>query len=308
MTTPTNAPLPDDHQFELASAYLDGELDHADRIRAQADPVVMALVADLQALQEAVDDAPPADPAVRTRAIAAALAEFDAATTGSPTGAHRAGPARRPGAATRWTRPLTLAAAAVAIVAVGVVAVQGRDRGADDFVASTASSEQIGAAAAPAGDTERSVDAGADVLMESADAPPEPAPDAAVPMDGGDATAAGSIALAAPVPEITSADTVVSSPAELTGLGRYLVGQAELGALPPSPNTRCTFAEAAAATPGLLSDESLAKSDLVEFLATGRYLLDGTEREVLVGVDRATGQAFAVDPDACTVLVEGVSP
>ena len=60
---------------ELASAYLDGELEAEDRARVEADPALMALVADLRAISDAV--AAPVAPLTdeqRSTMVAAAMA------------------------------------------------------------------------------------------------------------------------------------------------------------------------------------------------------------------------------------------
>ncbi|HSB87146.1 MAG TPA: hypothetical protein VLD86_12585 [Ilumatobacteraceae bacterium] len=63
---------------EVASAYLDGELEPDERAAAAADPETMALVDSLSVLRNALADVDPAAVSSRTTAIAAALAEFDA--------------------------------------------------------------------------------------------------------------------------------------------------------------------------------------------------------------------------------------
>ena len=315
MTPPPDHPLPNDHQFEVASAYLDGELDHDARLAARANPVVMGLVADLQALQEAVDDVPAPAAATRARAIAAAMAEFPNATgAAAPT----SGGAPRP----RWVRPLTLAAAAVAVVAAGAVVVQSRGGSDGDHATDAAavtdasglesSAERTSTSAyemAPEMANDAAAPAGGDDAGDADATAPMAAPDAAASTvaAAGDVTtedAAG----AEPIPVITDVDTVAASPSELAGLGVFLADQAGAGALPPSPNTSCSFADAARASAAALSDEAVSRADAVEILADGRYSFDGAVRDVLVAVDRDTLRTFALDPDTCVVLVESPAP
>lgn len=71
-----------DDQFELVSAYLDGAVTDEERARVESDEELLAAVRELRAISIEVSDAPPASPAVKEAAIAAALAEFDA---GAPT-------------------------------------------------------------------------------------------------------------------------------------------------------------------------------------------------------------------------------
>jgi hypothetical protein len=115
MTTRRN---PDD----LASALLDGELTDDEAAAARRDPAVVARLAEFRAGREAVaGPVPLADPAVRERTLAAALAAFDAGEderTPAPVTPHPTGEQPwRPegGRRRRW-----LAAAAVVLVVVGV--------------------------------------------------------------------------------------------------------------------------------------------------------------------------------------------
>lgn len=315
-----------DAQYLLASAYLDGELDHAERAAAHADPGVMALVAELRALQEAVSDAPAPDPARRSAAINAAMAEYQAAyagladagtrdASGTPgtSGADGANApisldARR---ASRWSRQLTLAAAAVAVLAVGGIVAASINRGnGSDADLSSAPSERVQQDAGAAERSGPALELGDDSYVA-----PDPAPDAAdeVVADGGSqadssngAPPAATAAPAAPapidmtmmtaeaveIPEVTDPDALVESPEQLTGLGLYLLQAAADGEAPPTPNTRCVF----------------EGDGPVDILAEARYALDGTPTDVLVAVDTDTSQAYALDPDDCALLVAGPIP
>jgi hypothetical protein len=147
MTAPRD---PDD----LASALLDGLLTDDEAAVAQRDPVVVARLAELAAVREAVRR-PPAgpDPVARERGLASALAAFEAGdeaaeqrgavttagTTVSPLGRPR--PAARPATAragTPWRprgsagrRWLTAAAIVLAVVGLGVLA-SNWDTGSDN--------------------------------------------------------------------------------------------------------------------------------------------------------------------------------
>jgi hypothetical protein len=136
MTAPRD---PDD----LASALLDGLLTDADAAAAKRDPAVLARLAELAAVREAVRR-PPAGPdaVARERGLAAALAAFDAGdeageprrtgapagTTVSPLGRRGEAPCRPRGTAGR--RWLTAAAVVLAVVGLGVL-VSNWDPGSD---------------------------------------------------------------------------------------------------------------------------------------------------------------------------------
>jgi hypothetical protein len=130
---------------ELASALLDGLLTDDEATAARRDPAVMARLAELVTVREAVRRSPERpDPVARERGLAAALAAFEAGdeageqrgtaasagTTVSPLGHRR--PATRPGAAhpgtprrprgTAGRRWLTAAAIVLAVVGLGVLA------------------------------------------------------------------------------------------------------------------------------------------------------------------------------------------
>jgi hypothetical protein len=127
MTAP---PDPD----ELASALLDGLLTDDEAAAAKRDPAVLARLAELAAVREAVRR-PPAGPdaVARERGLAAALAAFDAGdeageprrtgapagTTVSPLGRRGETPWRPRGTAGR--RWLTAAAVVLAVVGLGVL-------------------------------------------------------------------------------------------------------------------------------------------------------------------------------------------
>jgi hypothetical protein len=146
MTAPRD---PDD----LASALLDGLLTDDEAAVARRDPAVVARLAELAAVHEAVRRAPAGpDPVARERGLAAALAAFEAGenaaeqrwagAVGSTVGAgDRRRPAKRPAAgragtprrprATAGRRWLTAAAVVLAVVGLGVLA-SNWDAGSDD--------------------------------------------------------------------------------------------------------------------------------------------------------------------------------
>src|SRR5947208_7357521 len=63
---------------ELASAYLDGELEADQRATVESDPDAMAMVESFAGVRAELNTSEPVDDAGRSAAVAAALAEFDA--------------------------------------------------------------------------------------------------------------------------------------------------------------------------------------------------------------------------------------
>jgi len=310
-----------DEQYLLASAYLDGELTAAERAAAETDPAVMRAVEELRALQAGVAESPAPAPAARAAGLSAAMHEYDrvhgaASATARPVAAQL----HRPGV--DWGRYLSIAAAVLVVGVLGVViasAIGGRG-GDDDLATESApdpdASQELDAAAAGQSATEAAsatvprVAADAGIAAESTAAGEgdmeiaAPAgTEAAVSMSAGDETAA----LSSPVEPVSDPDAVVTTPNQLTGLGILLLEQARSGSLGPTPETACTFAQAVGTAP--TSPETAAVDPAnVHVLAEGRYDFGGTVDDVLVFVEQTTGQGFAVDPGACTVLVAGVVP
>jgi hypothetical protein len=140
MTTPRD---PDD----LASALLDGLLTADEAAAARRDPAVAARLAELAAVREAMGTPPASpDPGARERALAAALAAYDAGDelTDAVASVGAVGPmssrrraAARPAPSRAGTRASAhgsarhrwLAAAAIVLVVVGLVGVLARNRG-----------------------------------------------------------------------------------------------------------------------------------------------------------------------------------
>lgn len=132
-------------RLELANAYVDGELSSDDRARAEADPEVLAAVADLQAVRQALRTVPAPDASQRERVIAAALAVHAELAAGAVRPAAVPTPISRPRRRARvaWGG-LAAAAALIAVVAAGAVLV--RNDGSGDDAASTGATAQVDAA------------------------------------------------------------------------------------------------------------------------------------------------------------------
>ncbi len=123
---------------EVASAYLDGELDVAERASAAADPDTMALVDSFTTVRNSLSDLVPVSDEVRSSAISAALAQFDTVQH-----AVAAMPAREPAIITslrtrrlRAYRVMARVAAALVIVGVGVAALKAASNSGENLKSS----------------------------------------------------------------------------------------------------------------------------------------------------------------------------
>ncbi len=115
---------------EAASAYLDGELDAAERASVAADPEAMALVEKFMQLRHTLGEIDAVADDVRASAITAALAEFDVR---QKIGAAAPVPARVTSLPTRWQRAYRVlgGVAAAAVIAVVAVAALNATTGSD---------------------------------------------------------------------------------------------------------------------------------------------------------------------------------
>ncbi|MGB8858768.1 MAG: hypothetical protein WCC60_05905 [Ilumatobacteraceae bacterium] len=129
---------------ELASAYLDGDVDAAEHARVESSPELQALVQSFRRVRDGLGDVPAAPVAARDAAFAAAFAEFDAAfatpTSATPVATRPPAPTVAPviplSSRRRWAGPLLSAAAAVVLLGVvGAAIINGRG---DDSKSSSA--------------------------------------------------------------------------------------------------------------------------------------------------------------------------
>lgn len=132
MTEPSD--LPADDAVELASRYVDGDLDAGERAAAEADSEVMAWVERFAGIRSALAEPVEVDAPARDAAIAAALSVFDEQETSPAVGAPAvtelaAARARRVRRTSRWLG----AAAAAAAVAVGGAVLSANRGGNDDL-------------------------------------------------------------------------------------------------------------------------------------------------------------------------------
>jgi hypothetical protein len=299
MTAPRD---PDD----LASALLDGLLSDDEAASARRDPAVLARLAELAAVRDAVGR-PPAgpDPAARERGLAAALAAYDAGDAAGaagernevdePAGAavsargrgRTAARAPTPHTDTPWrahgrARQRWLTAAAVILVVVGL-GVLARNWGTDSDDTNTAAQEVGGESS----DEGRAGDgAGEDAGTAESTAP---GGELGVIVDLGDVDSAEALA-----------DRARSSLA-----GRLAGAPAE------APGGEDAEGEAAGDQPGLLPEGCGDRTDADDLLSAGsarvvlqaRATLDGEPVHVLVLDAGGEQRVVAVDA-SCAVVVD----
>lgn len=306
-----------DEQLFLANAYLDGELTADERAIAEADPAVMAEVEQLRVVQARMRAVEPPSAAARERAIAAAMAEFAAGTAvaAAPAGVPAAVGASRPARTPFWARPaqrrfVSIAAAIVAVGALGMIVSQFGEGGGDDDSAEPAAEDLAGEAESAAASAQAEIAGDGDASAEEATA--ESADSAAADMMTEAVEESGSEEMArVDVAEATGEESTeateesaeeappfapalpdfdpaapVSSPLELGAFGRYLLDEQAADRLGPTPNTACP-AEFNILGETTLVDDANSIDDSVD---------------VYVGVLEADRTVLAIDRDACDVL------
>jgi hypothetical protein len=136
---------------ELASAYLDGELDPTQRAAAAADPDVAAAIDSFARVRAAIGEVDPPSTGTKNAALAAALAEFDAVHGANSAAGAGSAPAAEivslQSRRQRTFRVLTGVAAAAVIAVVGIAALSST-RGQDNDLASSATDLNVAAPAA----------------------------------------------------------------------------------------------------------------------------------------------------------------
>jgi len=285
-------PTPD--ALSRASAYLDGELDAAEFAAAEADPTVMAEVAQLRSLQEAVRSVVEPTSSVRDGAIAAALAEYDRKRHPAPVIRSRPRPA--------YTRWLAVAAAVAGLAALGAVIATNSRGGDDNDAAGAVDSDQFAS-------SEEASSASARVATDGGGAPAAPQPETAAQSqsaEAAEATEAPAASMyaaadsAAEAAATTAAAGVASSPppfdpstpipndVELGRIGRQLLAEWVAGSRESKTGTPCD---------GSIPD--------VVLLSDAVLIVDEAARPVLVAGNPETRETFAFDPDTCVVVATG---
>jgi hypothetical protein len=124
---------------EVASAYLDGELDAAERVSVSSDAETVALVEAFTHVRTRLCDVAAVDDAVKASAISAALAQYDSAQlAATPLPAHVAATVTSlHGRRTRVYRVFASLAAAAVILVVAIAALNA-SRGSDSKTSSSA--------------------------------------------------------------------------------------------------------------------------------------------------------------------------
>jgi len=277
-------PTPD--ALSRASAYLDGELDAAEFAAAEADLAVMAEVAQLRSLQEAVRAVVEPTSSVRDGAIAAALAEYDRKRHPAPVIRSRPRPA--------YTRWLAVAAAVAGLAALGAV-ITTNARGGDSDSASEQTSAQLAAAGSDSALATRAAPAPAatsgSAESQAALAPAQTAAAAATTFSAeqdaaqeAPATTAATAGGAAPF----DPDSPIPNEVELGRVGRQLLSEVVEGSRASMTGTPCD-----GSIPGVV------------LLSNAVLIVDGVARPVLVVADRNNDHTFALDPDTCVIVATG---
>jgi hypothetical protein len=284
---------------EVASAYLDGELDATERAAASADPAVMAEVESFARVRAALGEVDPVVASTKTAAIAAALAEFDAihaipespmTPALAPEGTHVAAAATNVvSLQSRRMRAYRVLAGVAAAAVVGVVAVAALNTngGSDREVSSSATEIQ---AATP---SELPSTKAAGAIEAATEATEAPAATMAAAAEDDSGVAADSAAAAVPVietkQELQEFAAGVESSRTSTESSQPLSAEA-----PPQYGSP---------SPGGYAPPSCLSSDQV---VLGPILFQGADAVAVR--DTATGALQAVDAVDCHVLIAVEGP
>jgi negative regulator of sigma E activity len=277
---------------EVASAYLDGELDATERAAAAADPGVMADVESFARVRAALGEIDPVVASTKTAAIAAALAEFDAIHA-APEAVPAAAATNVVSLQSRRVRAYRVLSRVAAVVVVGgaVVVAALNASGGDDKDSATSATE-IPAAELPsikiAGATEE-----ATAATDAPAATAAPAATMPAPSDRGVAADSG----AAAVPVIDTTEALKEFAAGVESASTTTVSSEPLDAEAPPQ-----YGNPAPATGGNAPVACLTSDQVV----LGSILFQGTPAFAVR--DTATGDLQAVDADDCHVLVAVEGP
>jgi trimeric autotransporter adhesin len=276
----SNEELP--QSAELASAYLDGELDAPERVAAAADPEVMAAVDSFTRVRAALSQTDPLVTATKDAAIAAALAEFDALRSTTPAAAAPAATAIVTSLQSRRARTYRVLTGVAAAAIIGVVAIAALN-------SSGSGDDALSSAAATAAPTELPE------LKSAADTASAPAATGAAASD-----AAGSAE--------ATADTlpVIDTPEALTQYAARVEIAATTAAAPAEPFPSSTTVAAAGTAPVADNGSSAVSCPTSDQFVLGAIFYQGTP--ALVVRDSATGALRAIDDTNCRVLVEVPAP
>jgi negative regulator of sigma E activity len=272
---------------ELASAYLDGELDPVERAAAAADPDVMHIVDSFAAVRAALGETGPVLDSTRTAALDAALAEFDARHSDEQRG--KVAAASAPGATItslqsrrmRTYRAVAGVAAAIVILAIGIATI--KNTGSDSKTSSAVELDS----------TATNVPAAADALPSTKVA----AADAQGPSDTSAGASAGNVS----IESATSPSDSLPSIETDDQLKRFVSRLAPSPDQPPAPaaTSAPTGADRQTAVAGAYATPPCLASDQV-VLAT--ILFQG--HPAFAVLDSATNHLQAIDAGSCRVLTD----
>ncbi len=281
---------------ELASAFLDGELDSADGAAVRDDPELAARAEALRAAAEAVGE--PVTPPLGTEdaAVAAALADFDA---------RQATPLDTSRRQSRNLRVITSVAAAVAIgfivaAAIGLFAETGSDEEAADAAPAIVAATEDAAAPAP-------------------EPPPPPAAAEVAP-----AAAEPEAALAAPAPAPPDLEDIQASVAEAREAADAAMAAAELAQAVAEGNeasvaaAEVELAEAQAAADEAMAEAAAAQAEAAaaqseaaaaqEAQAARAQDAEAARAQAQAAADEAIAEAAAAQAEAEALAGMDVSP
>ena len=268
---------------ELASAYLDDELDPAERATASADPDVMATVESFARVRSALGEFGPVDGSAKNAALAAALVEFDtrqiAVTAAVPVATVTSLQSRR-----RVYRVLTSVAAAVAILAIGVAAING-GRGEDNKTSA------VRVESAPAGTVSPAEAPGLKVAAaDSSAAAGTAAPSAANTIAAASVAGGATVDVASAPPQVDTQKALVDYAASIEHVAS------------PTPQYGTTTVQ----TAGPFDAAPVPCMTSRQVVLGGPIIVNGTFAFAVR--DTSNGALLAIDASDCTVLLEVPGP
>jgi hypothetical protein len=275
---------------ELASAYLDGELDAVDRATAAADPDVMALVDTYAQVRAVLGVVQPIVDSTRTAAMAAALAEFDALHSAAEVEPAATGAtAKVTPLQSRRMRAYRVLTGVAAAAVIGVVAVAAINSSSDRDDATTAVE-----ASAPSEELP-----GLKVADTSSAADTRPGSDSAAGSQSADQAIESAVAL----PQIDTSQ----------GLSQYAIDfeNRTLAAPAVQPDTTAAPADGAP-TDASAEEPPFAQSSLPPCITSAQTVIGGEimfRGTLAFAVREASNGALrAIDATDCHVLIEVETP
>lgn len=284
-----------EQQLLLASAYLDDELNAADRALAENDPAVMELVGQMAAVQQTMQVTTPAfSESTMSSQIRSAIAGAASAHPGSHPSDGQPAPTIAqvvelpqptatplPSSNTRW---LAFAAGVLAIGLLGALAVSALQSTTKDL-----SGAAPAATKGPAND------------QMSNDTASASASDMTVAADGEAAETSAGSEMAPAMDETFASDDqiVITNSADLLEVGRQLLEPGSLLNGAPRPETDCTVED----------QDPQGNGTKIPILAEATLVEGSTTKQIFVAahLTASTSQAnlsvYGVDPATCAVLM-----